>query len=283
MAFLRKHKKKAVGDSVFGQICCMPVFSRSDDEGKTWSPLVSCGMPDGYYCAINDGAIVQKSGRILVPMSSHDDTGYGTVVIVASEDNGKSWVKMPHVFETPFAEREIGLAEPGLYEHEDGSLWMWCRTTYGHQYQSRSFDNGVTWTPVEPNLYFTSPDSPMRVKKVGKYTLAVFNPQSCNCTRDLYRGSGSIMRTPFVCALSTDDGKSFDSMGTTVGGKKMRAFTAKAFLLESAPDNTYCYPSILETKDGFVVGYYHSNGGTYTLASTKIAKVTFAQLEEHGF
>jgi hypothetical protein len=58
----------------------------------------------------------------------------------------------------------------------------------------------------------------------------------------------------------------------------MIAFRSSAFLLESDTSDTYCYPSIIETKDGFLAAYYHSNGGSYTLASTKISKVYFDEL-----
>ena len=54
-----------------------------------------------------------------------------------------------------------------------------------------------------PNLYFSSPDAPMRVKRLGKYTVAAFNPSGCNCL------TASNARRPLVCAVCTDDGASF--------------------------------------------------------------------------
>lgn len=278
MVFLRKEEKEtglSLGNTKY---VCMPVFVYSKDEGKTWSDFVYCVDEDGYYCAINDGAIVQKSGRIAVPMSSHADDHSGQVMIVCSDDCGKTWYALPHVLKSPFEGSATGLEEPGLYEHENGELWMYCRTIFGHQYESRSKDNGVTWSPVIPNLYFTSPNSPMRVKKTGKYTVSVFNPLPANCLRDDYTGSGNIRRTPFVVAVSDDDGLSFKNFTEFIDGKNMRKFSSRAFLLEDSRRDTYCYPSIIETKDGFLAAYYHSNGGSYTLASTKIAKVYFNEI-----
>lgn len=279
MVFLRKEEKET-GLTLDGtKYVCMPVFVHSADEGETWSEFSYCVTEDGYYCAINDGAIVQKSGRIAVPMSSHTDDHGGQVMIVCSDDCGKSWYTLPHVFKNPFEGFVIGLEEPGLYEHEDGELWMYCRTMLGHQYESRSRDNGESWSPVVPNLYFTSPNSPMRVKKVGTYTVAVFNPLPANCLRDDYTASGSIRRTPFVIAVSEDDGGSFKPYTEFTSGKHMRSFSSRAFLLEDSREDTYCYPSVIETKDGFLVAYYHSDGGVYTLASTKIAKVYFDEIK----
>ena len=66
MVILRKEAKDT-GISVEGErYVCMPIFVYSKDEGKTWSDYVYCVEKDGYYCAINDGAIVEKSGRISI-------------------------------------------------------------------------------------------------------------------------------------------------------------------------------------------------------------------------
>ena len=213
-----------------------------------------------------------------MPLSSHKKDVAATVIIAYSDDDGASWGVLDHEFKTPLSENAIGLAEPGLYELENGELWMWCRTLYGHQYESRSFDGGESWTPVEPNFYFTSPDSPMRVKDVGEYTVSVFNPVPCLCTREDYTVRGSIRRTPLVCAVSDDRGRSFACGGNCVGGKKMVEFASRAFLLESDPSSTYCYPSVTAVKDGFLVAYYHSNGGSYTLNCLKITKVLFDEI-----
>ena len=276
MIFLRKAITQPDG------LVCMPMFTRSADEGKSWSRPIVMGVDTGYYCGINDGVAVQKNGRILMPMSSHPKGSAASVIIAYSEDDGKSWDVLGHEFKTPFTENKVGLEEPGLYEIEDGKLWMWCRTLYGHQYESRSADNGATWTPVEPNLYFSSPNSPMRVKKVGDHTVAIFNPLPCLCTREDYTKRGSIRRTPLVCAVSDDSARSFDCSGGCISGKRMIEFSRRAFLLEDDPASTYCYPSVMEVADGFLVAYYHSNGGDYTLNCLKITKVFFEEIAKQN-
>ena len=289
MIYLRKERKFPADsqNSEFG-IICMPLFRFSADEGKTWSEPIDCGVEDGYYCVINDGVCVTRTGRILVPIAHHgicyanpkisgNLTAAGCVKILFSDDNGRTWDLLPHVFHSPFSDN-FGLAEPGIYEHENGDLWMWCRTPYGHQYQSHSTDGGVTWSPVLPNFHFTSPNAPMRVKTVGKYTVAVFNPLPYLCLRDDFSVRGSIKRTPFVCAVSTDNGRSFDSTGLVGENGMLLPFIKTCYLLEDDYKDSYCYPSILEVKDGFLVAYYHSNGSSYTLNSTKMTKVLFSEL-----
>ena len=297
MVYLRKSRR--CGDpnetSEHG-IVCMPMFVFSADEGKSWSEPIVCGVEEGYYCAINDGVALQKDGRILLPLSHHG--GFfnvagknensrelnkmregGSVVIAYSDDCGRSWHTLAHRFYSPFAD-SVGLGEPGIYVHENGDLWMYCRTAYGHQYQSYSRDGGETWSPIAPNFCFTSPDAPMRVKRVGKYTVAIFNPLAYNCLRTDFSKRGTTKRTPFVCAVSTDDGKSFDTTGNPPVGGSLSYFAKSAYLLEDDYRDSYCYPSAIEVEDGFLVAYYHSNGSAYTLNSTKMVKVLFSELED---
>ena len=67
-----------------------------------------------------------------------------------------------------------------------------------------------------------------------------------------------------ICAcISSDEGESFAD---------------RAFLLEDDLASTYCYPAITQVKDGFLVAYYHSNGGDYTLNCLKITKVYFEEI-----
>jgi len=273
MIYLRKSLSGIDGD-VFTRIHCMPMFCRSEDEGQSWSEAVICGVAPGYYCAINDGACVTAAGRILSPMASHTAGEAAEVVIAYSDDCGAHWSVLPAI-RTPYSETSVGLQEPGIYEHGDGELWMYCRTMYGHQYQSRSRDGGITWTTPAPLFCFTSPNAPMRVKKIGAYTLAIFNPTAPNCVRE---NPADVMRlrTPLVCAVSGDDGRSFDA---APGGRQMQNFAARTFTLEDDPRETYCYPSMIGTADGFLAAYYHSGGTGYTLAGTKMIKVRFEEIE----
>ena len=287
MVYLRK---EVIAD---GMVTCMPIFSESDDEGQTWSDWIYCTTEMGYYCVINDGCMVDRHGRIWVPLSycgvSYDAEGgtgfqfgkYQSPVVqfAISDDCGRTWTKLPYTIESTLSD-SVGLAEPGIYEYEDGRLWMYCRTGYGYQYQSFSDDRGQSWSPVIPNFAFTSPDSPMRVKRVGAYTAAVFNPKAFSCLRTVGEVWRSPKRTPIVCAISRDDGRSFDTTGKTITGGKLWDFAAHCYLLEDDESDSYCYPGVIETKDGFLVTYYHSNGTEVCLNSTKVVKVQWDEIAE---
>lgn len=245
----------------------------SHDEGKSWSEGVRCYKEAGYSVMNHDRALRLKSGRIILPIAHHSAVGFdmstrllepGKVVFSVSDDEGKTWRTLDSVIRSPFSD-PTGLQEPGLYQHEDGTLWMWCRTAYGCQYMACSTDDGETWSQLEPALYFSSPTSPMSVKKAGAYTVAIFNPIPRFCGRDESKGPWG--RSPLVCAVSTDDGQSHDA----------KSFD-RLFYLEDDINDSYCYAAIFPEKDYFLAAYYHSNGSGWCLNSTRVLKVDLKEL-----
>jgi len=285
--YLRKEKMADNG------ITCMPYFRCLSEENYTFSEPIACNLPLGYYCTVNDCVTVLKSGRIIVSASYHGlrydayhnctlDLGEkkgAEIVFACSDDNGETWSELGERIVSPYGDT-VGLAEPGIYEYEDTRLWMYCRTAYGHQYQSFSCDGGKTWSTPAPNFCFTSPDSPMRVKRVGRFTVAVFNPLGYSCVKASLEAWGSPRRTPLVCAVSENDGLSFDTTGKTPANREMRHFAKSTYYIEDGENDSYCYPAIIETKDGFLVSYYHSAGMPYCLNCMKMVKVRFDELEQ---
>jgi hypothetical protein len=178
---------------------------------------------------------------------------------------------------SPFDD-SVKLQEPGVYELGDGRVWMWCRTAYGHQYQCFSEDGAESFGAVSPALRFTSPDSPMQVRNVGEYTAAIFNPVPYNCLLEGKEAWKSPKRTPFVCAINKDRGLSFVDNKKTSACGEFDSFVKNCYLIEDDLSNSYCYPAILEVKDGFLVAYYHSNGTEMCLKCTKIIKVRYDEL-----
>lgn len=247
------------------------VFTRSSDECETWSEPINCldclDVAD-YYVINNDRAVRFSNGRIFFAaarhtvLTEHKDFMPGEICFFFSDDDGVTWNKTSTEFPCPFKSNPDGYEEPGLYELPDGRIWCYIRTSLGFQFECFSSDFGESWTQPEPNLFFSSACSPMHVRDCGKYTVAVFNPDPEHLLREESEPWG---RTPYVIAVSTDRGKTF---------KKEHVF-----YLEDDRKNGYCYPAIIETHDGFLVAYYHSNGTDVCLNSTKIIKVTYSELE----
>ena len=246
------------------------VFTRSADEGKSWSTPVNCldclDVQD-YYVINNDRVIKLKSGRILLAAArhtvrtEHKQFMPGVICFFYSDDDGYTWQKSDTEFACPFPSNPDGYEEPGLYERADGTLWCYIRTSLGFQFDCFSFDSGNTWTTPRPNPFFSSACSPMLVKDCGELTVAVFNPVPEHLLREDSEPWG---RTPYVIAVSTDRGLSFSK--------------ENVFYLEDDRTNGYCYPAIIECEDGFLVAYYHSNGTDVCLNSTKIIKITYDEL-----
>jgi len=246
----------------------------STDEGKTWSEGKQCYDLEGYACMNHDRAIRLTSGRIILPIAHCSmigldlktrSVGPGVVVFSVSDDDGKTWRTLDCRVQSPFSDG-VQLQEPGLYQHADGTLWLWCRTGYGSQYVAFSKDDGETWSDLQPSDFFTSPASPMSVKRTGDFTVAVFNPIPEFCGRD--KTLGPMGRTPLLCAVSTDDGVFHDG----------RSFE-RLFYLENDLHNSYCYCAIFPGKDYFLAAYYHSNGYRHCLKCTKIKKIEYKELE----
>ena len=253
-----------------GQIYCLPCVRSSFDECKTWGEERCCMEPaKGYYILNNDRVIRLQSGRILFAMGKRAEKPYESYgesnVFIASDDDGKTWQKLPHEHRMPF-ENVHGFEEPGLYQHEDGRIWGYTRTDIGCQFLFESSDDGQTWTTPTPSTFFTGARSPMLVKKVcGKYTVAVFNPIQLYTGRNL---GGIRGRAPYVMAVSTDD----------AAKKDIRSFS-RLFFLEDDMDNDYCYPAIYDGGDYFLVAYYHSNGRQRPLNCLKIIKILPEELQ----
>lgn len=248
-----------------GLVLCQPFVRRSNDDGATFGAETICGPRDKYYVVNNDRVILLKSGRILMPAAVYDSPKHGealsstaSVCMIASDDNGYSWTELENETVLPVPHRS-GFEEPGLYEHEDGTVWCYMRTRLGCQWQMLSTDQGESWSTPRPNMLFTSPDSPMLVKKVCGLTVAVFNPEPKFISRPVEIWG----RTPLMMLAGEADGVGHD----------LNAFPY-SYMIETDRSNNYCYPAILEGNGYFLLSYYHSNGTNCPLNSLKIVKIT---------
>ena len=247
------------------------LFTRSTDEGVTWSEPVnclSCLEKQDYYVLNNDRVIKLQNGRILFAIARHSIySGFdyfppGEVCFLYSDDDGKTWHKTDTELHCPFKNNPLGFQEPGLFQMNDGTVWCYIRTGLGFQFQSFSTDFGENWSEPEPNTFFSSPSSPMLVKNFKDLTIAVFNPVPEHILREDDEEFWG--RTPYTLAVSYDNGKTFAR--------------ENLYFIEDDLNNGYCYPAIIEVEDYILIAYYHSNNTECCLNSTKIIKIAYDEI-----
>lgn len=252
---------------------------RSSDGGRTFSERVLCTPQEGFFVVNNDRVVRLSSGRILIPAASHRTGWQGDkdsrknffdsrseVVFFYSDDDGKTWNAASGKCCMPYtAYCQSGLQEPGVIELGPGILWGWARTDLGRQYETYSLDNGNTWTAASPSR-FTSPNSPLCMKRGPKGSIyAVWNPipeyNGREKKTEIFTGG----RTPYVMAVSRDNGKTF----------------TEACAFETEEDRGYCYCAIHFTDDALLLAY--NAGGPKDgscLARTRIRRIPVSVLEE---
>lgn len=245
-----------------GHMGCLVNLVRSYDEGESWSEPQLCTDGKNYYVLNNDRVIRMKGGRVIFAVADHGaEKDTSDVSFFYSDDDCKSFVKSPARLVLPFTKTTTGLQEPGLVELDDGRLWCWARTGHAYQFEAYSEDGGITFTSVNPNPFFTSPNSPMLVKRIqdGRL-LSIFNPIPMYNTRyypnspeDAKKSPKYNMyhpwncfggRTPLVASTSKTDAYGFD---------------LQPLALEDDPELTYCYPAIFPNKDYLLISYFIGN------------------------
>lgn len=245
-------------------------FSRSEDEGQTWSTPVC--VDEGHnlpYIVVNNDRLRQAaSGRLLIPGSLHIVGGLHkqtTLGVFYSDDNGQTWQLSEQVVEdkgdiipphrlAPGAEdawqesidAPNKLQEPGIEELPDGRFMLYCRISLGYMYRAFSDDGGITWGPLKAAPDLVSALSPQSIRRIPgtDRLLCVYNDH-----RHIDFGAKGDMpwywRTPLSLALSDDSGNTWRTIGH----------------IEDDSHN-YCYTSILFLEDQVLLTYYESENTT---------------------
>lgn len=223
----------------------------------------------GYYCINNNRVVTISTGRMFIPMSEHktwyEDGKYhlsdhGVARFVYSDDKGKTWNEDVQRIEFPVKDDKNGLQEPGIIELPNGVLYGYYRTDADYQYESFSYDKGITWTEAKQSK-FESPLSPMLISKnpySGKY-YAIHNPYRDDPTSVEHpRFRNTWGRTPLVIEESLD--------GINYG---------KMEFIEEDIHRGYCYPAIFFISEKEAIMSYCSGGGDIVpLQRTTVSKIT---------
>lgn len=220
------------------------LYVTSNDNGKSWSNPVK--LPDGIYGPIKNKSVQLANGDILSPTSTEHD-GW-KVQIERSLDLGKTWASSGDLNDG----EEFGAIQPSILVHPNNTLQLLCRTENEVITESWSYDNGLTWDEMKSsNLPNPNSGIDAVTLKDGRHLL-VYNPTEINWGD----------RVPLTVAIS-DDGKKWKDV------LELESVTNP----QTTDEEEYSYPSIIETKDGFVHIVYTWNRKTVKYVVLNPAKI----------
>ncbi len=215
------------------------LFTRSDDEGRTWSAPIAISEPHlDSVSAHHNASTVTSSGRIVVPVyrqigrrdfvpdkstcfgqallgdqwslvGSHDyEPNPELSWVYYSDDEGQTWQRNANGEMMVTLDYEAGgnwsTEEPTVVEYWPGHLLMLYRTPLGRLFQSWSADDGTNWTLPRPTALASSRAPAALTKIPGTQDLLVIWNQASG--DEIQRG---LLRHRLSAAISQDGGASW--------------------------------------------------------------------------
>lgn len=215
-----------------------PYVRISTNEGATWSNSVNCIKDKSGFFVVNNNRVIQlKSGRVVLPVSLHQDDEepdrnhlIGRISAYYSDDNCKTW----HASTQVPNPRKILIQEPGIIELKDGKILMLMRTNQKRQFMSYSYDQGKTWSGMATTQLKSpvSPASLARIPSTGDLMVIWNNNDNENTATFGFRN-------PFNLAISKDEGRTWIDMKT----------------IENNSDGMYCYTAIHFVGNHVLLGH----------------------------
>ena len=209
-------------------------FCKSIDQGRTFSEPVLIN-PDQPAVALQDTLLRTSSGRLICPVyigigqtigfSSHHeqapfvggylngnyvssdahfyDPHFSASIVYYSDDDGQTWQRNEdgELFVLlGYGGNYHGAPEPTVCEVQPGKLLMMVRTRLGRLFQAWSYNDGQSWTRLQPTQLAASP-APAQVRKLPNgHLLCVFTQQS---PEEIRKG---FIRTRLSAAISRNGG-----------------------------------------------------------------------------
>ena len=211
----------------------------STNETKSFGEAVLVTADDGYHVVNNDRIVRLSTGRLLAPAASTADVhkvNHFVSRCYLSDDGGRTWRGGRGHVDAP----KRGAMEPEVIELSDGRVMMIVRTQLGNIGRSYSDDGGDTWAEMR-SLGVMAPEAPATLRRIpatGDLLLVWNNTFTAGA------GHGG-KRTPLTAAISHDEGRSWQNVKN----------------LESDPDRTYSYTSLVFDRNRAVMSYWDSGAG----------------------
>jgi len=214
---------------------------RSTDNGATWSPVSEIHIPRQYTPGKQHNAIKLATGGYLMgiswdlwPERGMNARTEGEMVLSSGallSTDGMNWRLYGNIttFQPKLTPNSTnGLCEPSVVQLENGEILMILRSGTSRHWESRSSDNGVTWSEPRPSPLagHNTPTALWRLKDSATI-VAVWNNSPLN-------------RYPLSVASSRDGGRTW----------------SPPRILAQSRNQQVSYPGITQANDGQLVAVW---------------------------
>jgi len=196
-------------------------YKLSNDRGLTWSSAIQ--LPKGILGPIKNKPVELKDGTILCPSSVEFNENRWKVFIERTDEKLTSWTSTPVDTVSRF-----DVIQPSILFYKGNKLQILCRSKQGNVIQSRSNDNGNTWSALSKTQLLNPNSGTDAVTLKNGKQLIVYNP-------DVPGKEWFNNRANLKVAVS-DDGENWQDILT----------------LEHGTTEEFSYPAIIQTSDGLV-------------------------------
>jgi predicted neuraminidase len=200
---------------------------KSTNEGKSWSKPEK--LPDGILGPIKNKPIILPSGVILSPSSTETPWTWHAF-IERSEDDGKSWKKIPVDTANP-----AKVIQPTLLLFPHGKIQALMRSNRDFIMESWSTDEGKTWSTLQMTK--------------------VLNPNSGIDAVTLTSGLQVLVYNPMQSGAEWVNGRNKLNLAVSNDGINWKDIAE----LENQPAGEFSYPSVIQTADKKIHVVYTAN------------------------